>query len=76
MLNNQDNSDWKDESEKIKAQIWAIKQGIDGEMIHWIRERADSKAKFYDLCHEELKYRPVCDYTPEMVEIILAILDV
>ena len=73
--NNQDNSGWKDESEKIGAQVWAIKQGVDGEMIHWIWERADSKAEFYDLCYEELNCRPVCNWPPEMEEIICSILD-
>jgi hypothetical protein len=73
--NNQDNSDWTDESEKIEADMWAYNQGIDGEMIHWIWEKAGSKAEFYDLCHKELNYRPVCNYTEEMKEIICSIFD-
>lgn len=72
--NNQDNSDWKDEAEKIEAQVWAYNQGIDGEMLNWMWEEANSKAEFYDLCHKELNRRTVCDYTPEMVEIICSIL--
>ena len=72
--NNQDNSDWKDEAEKIEAETWAYNQGIDGEMLHWIWEKADSKTEFYDLCHEELKHRPVCNYTEKMKEIICSIL--
>jgi hypothetical protein len=32
--NNQDNSDWTDESEKNEADMWAYNQGIDGEMIN------------------------------------------
>ena len=64
--NNQDNSDWKDEADKIEAQIWAIREGIDGEMLNWIWEKALNKSEFYDYCNEELERRPVCDYTPEM----------
>lgn len=67
--NNQDNSDWKDEAEKIEAQVWAYNQGVDGEMLNWIWEEANSKAEFYDLCHKELNRRPVFIYTPEMEEL-------
>lgn len=35
-MTQQQNSNWKDESEKIEADMWAYNQGIDGEMIHWI----------------------------------------
>lgn len=69
MAFNQDNYDWKDEAEKIEADMWAIKEGVDGEMIHWIWEKAKSKKEFYDLCNKELNRRPVCNYTPEMEEI-------
>ena len=68
-MTQQQNSNWKDESEKIEADMWAINQGIDGEMIHWIWEKAGSKAEFYDLCHKELNRRPVFNYTPEMEEL-------
>lgn len=67
--NNQDNSDWKDETEQMEAQIWAIREGVDGEMLNWIWEEANSKAEFYDRCHEELNRRPVFIYTPEMEEL-------
>jgi hypothetical protein len=68
--NNQDNSDWKDEAEQMEAEIWAIREGIDGEMLNWIWEEAkNSKAEFYDLCHKELNRRPVFNYTPEMEEL-------
>jgi hypothetical protein len=73
--NNQDNSEWKDEAEQMKAEIWAIREGVDGEMLNWIWEEANSKAEFYDLCRKELERRPVCNYTPEIVEIICSILD-
>ena len=59
----------------IEAQIWAIKKGVDGEMIHWIWEEAKSKKEFYDLCNNELNRRPVCNYTPGMEEIICSILN-
>lgn len=72
--NNQDNSNWKDEAEQMEAHMWAYNQGIDGEMLHWIWEKANSKAEFYDLCHKELNRRPVCNYTPEMEKIIFSIL--
>ena len=67
-MTQQQNSSWKDESEKIEADMWAYKKGIDGEMLHWIQEKARSKAEFYDLCHKELNYRPVCNYTEEELE--------
>lgn len=71
--NNQDNSSWREEAD-YEAEKWAYNQGIDGEMLHWIWEKADSKTEFYDLCHEELKRRPVCNYTEKMEEIICSIL--
>jgi hypothetical protein len=67
--NNQDNSDWKDEADKIEAQIWAICEGIDNEMLNWIWSLANSKAEFYDLCYKELNRCPVFNYTPEMEEL-------
>ena len=75
MLHNQDSSDWKDEAEKIEAQMWAINQGVDGEMIHWTWDEVNSKKEFYDLCKKELERRPVCNYTPEMEEVICSILN-
>jgi hypothetical protein len=75
METNQDDSDWKNEAKKNEADMWAIKEGVDGEMINWIWEIANSKKEFYDLCNEELKHRPVCNYTPEMGEIICSILN-
>lgn len=62
--NNQDDSNWE-----IEAQIWAIREGVDGEMLNWIFEEATGKAEFYDLCHKELNRRPVFKYTPEMEEL-------
>lgn len=67
--NNQDNTDWKDETEQMEAEIWAIREGVDGERLNWIWGLANSKAEFYDLCHEELNRRPVFNYTPEMEEL-------
>lgn len=72
--NNQDNSSWREEAD-YEAEKWTYNQGIDGEMIHRIWEKAGSKAEFYDLCYEKLKCHPVCDYTPEMEEIICSIFD-
>ena len=66
----QENSD-----RKIEAQIWAIRQGIDGEILNWIWEKAKSEKEFYDRCYEELKQRPKCDYTEEMIERICSIFE-
>ena len=67
--NNQDNSDWKDEAERMEAEMWAIREGVDGEMLNWIWGLVNSKAEFYDLCYQELNQRPVFNYTPEMEEL-------
>ena len=67
--NNQDNSDWKDEAEQMEAEMWAIREGVDGEMLNWIWEEANSKAEKIQLCHKKLNCRPVFNYTPEMEEL-------
>lgn len=72
--NNQNDSDWN-EAEQMEAEMWAIRQGVDGEMLNWIWGLANSKAEFYDLCYQELQQRPKCNYTPEMEEIICSIFD-
>ena len=67
--NNQNDSDWKNEAEQMEAHMWAYNQGVDGEMLNWIWGLANSKAEFFQLCHEELNRRPVFNYTPEMEEL-------
>ena len=66
----QENSEWK-----IEAEIWAIRQGVDGEVLYWIGERAKSEKEFYDLCHKELQRSPKCDYTEEDLERICSIME-
>ncbi len=66
----QENSEWK-----IEAEIWAIRQKIDGEILNWIWEKVKSEKEFYDLCYEELQQRPKCDYTKEMIERICSIFE-